>query len=177
MTAKSKILQILFFSLTITMSDGLAEIRWYVCISKSQIILHVSFCRSGLGLCIYHLFLWSNFSFLQNFQWITISTQSCLVLYSFCANFLPSCDWSFSLYDHITNVWYLVAPYQFLLWYNWSFWRCIFAAVGRNVQLFSFEILLVCQLKYPYNCFYSHLWLLVIVVLFTLVFFLFFWLL
>ena len=41
-----------------------------------------------LLLCIYHLFVWSNFNFLHNSQWITLLTQSCLVLYSFCVNLL-----------------------------------------------------------------------------------------
>ena len=36
-----------------------------------------------LGFCIYHLFLWSDFNFLHNFQWIPLSTQLCLVSYSF----------------------------------------------------------------------------------------------
>ena len=39
---------------------------------------------------IYHLFAWSNFIFLHNSQWITLPTQSCLVLYSFCVNLLHS---------------------------------------------------------------------------------------
>ena len=42
------------------------------------------------GLCINHLFVWSNIIFLQNSQWITFPTQSSLILYSFCANFLHS---------------------------------------------------------------------------------------
>ena len=41
-------------------------------------------------LCLYHLSVWSNFNFLHNSQWITFPTQSCLVLYSFCANLLHS---------------------------------------------------------------------------------------
>ena len=42
------------------------------------------------GLCIYHLFVRSNFNFLHNSHSITLPTQSCLVLYSFCANLLHS---------------------------------------------------------------------------------------
>ena len=42
-----------------------------------------------------HLEVWSNFSFLHNFQWITFPTQSCLILYSFCASLLHSLNmWS-----------------------------------------------------------------------------------
>ena len=71
-TAKSTIRQVLFFFfflflfLTITRSDHQAEIRWYVCISKSQKMLCISFSRTDSGLYIYYLFVWSNFSFLRN---------------------------------------------------------------------------------------------------------------
>ena len=50
----------------------------------------MSFCGRDVGLCIYHLYLWSNLNFLHNSQLITLLTQSCLVLYSFCANMLHS---------------------------------------------------------------------------------------
>ena len=50
----------------------------------------VSFSRRGAGLCIYHLFGWSNLNFFHISQWITLPTQSYLVLYSFCANLLHS---------------------------------------------------------------------------------------
>ena len=76
--------------LTITRSGRLAKIQWSVCISKSQRILCVSFSRTDSGLCIYHLFVWSNLNFLHNSQWITFPTQSCRVLYSFCAYLLLS---------------------------------------------------------------------------------------
>ena len=36
------------------------------------------------------MFGWSDFNFLHYSQWITLPTQSCLVLYSFCANLLHS---------------------------------------------------------------------------------------
>ena len=69
-TAKSTILQILFFLfflflLIIIRSGLLAEIRWSVCMSKSYRSLGVSFSRTSAGLCIYYLFIWSNFNFLQ----------------------------------------------------------------------------------------------------------------
>ena len=60
-TAKSPILQILFFFLLVNMRSGL--LAW---ISRSVYILksHRSLCESlswtGNGLCIYHLFVWSN---------------------------------------------------------------------------------------------------------------------
>ena len=80
-----------FFFLLIIISSGLlAEIWWSVCMSKSHRSLCVLFSRTGAGLCIYHLLVWSNLNFLHISQWITLSTQSCLVLYSFCANLLHS---------------------------------------------------------------------------------------
>ena len=88
--AKSTILQILFLLLIIMRSILLAGIRWSVCMLKSHRSLCESFSRTGAGLRIYHLFVWSNWSFLHISQWITLPTQSCLALYSFCANLLTS---------------------------------------------------------------------------------------
>ena len=62
--------------LTITRTGRMAEIRWSVCISKSQRIFCISLSRTDLGLCIYHYCVWSNLIFLHNSQWITFSTQS-----------------------------------------------------------------------------------------------------
>ena len=53
----------------------LTEIKWSVCITKSQSFC-VLFFRTDSGLWIYHLFIWSNFSFRHNSQWITLPTQS-----------------------------------------------------------------------------------------------------
>ena len=61
--------------LTITGSGPLGEIRWSAWISKSQSIFYVSFSRADSGLCIYHLFVWSNLNCLLNSEWITIPTQ------------------------------------------------------------------------------------------------------
>ena len=85
-TAKSTVLQILFFLLIIMRSGLLAGIWWSVCILKS----HRSLCESFSRLCIYHLFVWSNWNFLHISQWITLPTQLYLTLYSFCANLLHS---------------------------------------------------------------------------------------
>ena len=88
-TTKSTILQILFFFLLIIIRSGLlAGIRWSVCMLKSHWSLYVAFSRIGVGLCIFHLLVWSNFNFLHISQWITLPTQSCLALYSLCANLL-----------------------------------------------------------------------------------------
>ena len=57
-----------FFLLTVTWSVRLADIWWFVCISKPQEILCVSFSRWDSGLCINHLFVWSNLNFWQNSQ-------------------------------------------------------------------------------------------------------------
>ena len=89
-TAKSTILQILFLLLIIMRSGLLAGIMWSVCMLKSHRSLCESFSRTGAGLWIYHLFVWSNWNFLHISQWITLPTQSCLALYSFCANLLHS---------------------------------------------------------------------------------------
>ena len=76
----------LFFFLVIIIRSGLlAEIRQSEGMSKSHRSLCVSFSRIGAGLCIYHLFVWSNLNFLHISQWITLPTQLCLVLHSFCA--------------------------------------------------------------------------------------------
>ena len=55
------------FFLTITRSGRLTEIRSSVSISKSQRNLFVSFSRTDSGLCLYPLFVWSHFNFLQTF--------------------------------------------------------------------------------------------------------------
>ena len=90
-TAKSTIWRILSFFLLIIIRSGLpAGIRWSVCMLTSHRSLCVSFSRTGAGLCIYHLFVWSNWNFLHISQWITLPTQSCLALYSFYANLLHS---------------------------------------------------------------------------------------
>ena len=49
-----------FFLSIIIWFGLLAEIRWSVCMSKSHRSVYVSFSRTGAGLCIYHLFVWSN---------------------------------------------------------------------------------------------------------------------
>ena len=80
-----------FLFLLIIIRSGLpAEIRWSACIFKSHGSLCVSFSRTGAGLCIYHLLAWSNLNFLHISQWITLPTQSCQYLYSFCASLLHS---------------------------------------------------------------------------------------
>ena len=82
-----------FFLLLIIIRSGLlAGIRWSVCMLKSHWCLCVKFSRTGAGLRIYHLLVWSNLNlnFLHISQWIILPTQSCLALYFFCTNLLHS---------------------------------------------------------------------------------------
>ena len=55
------------FLLIIIRSGCLAEIRWPVCMSMSHRSLNISFSWTAAGLCIYNLFIWSNFNFLYIF--------------------------------------------------------------------------------------------------------------
>ena len=86
----SKVHYSLLFLLIITRSVHLAEIRWSGFFSQNTREVCVSISRTDSGLCVHHLFLWSNINFLHNSRWITFPTQSCLVSYSFCANLLHS---------------------------------------------------------------------------------------
>ena len=70
------------FLLLITRTDLQHGIRWSLCIPKSQWILCISFSRTDAGLCIYHLVVWSNFSFLQDSHWITFHTQLCHISFA-----------------------------------------------------------------------------------------------
>ena len=71
-TAMSTIRPVPLFLLTITRSSRLVEINWFICISKSQRMLYISFSRTYSWLCIYDLFIWSNLNFLHNSQSITL---------------------------------------------------------------------------------------------------------
>ena len=160
-TAISTIRQVLFILLIITRFGRLTEIRWSGYLPKSQIILCVSFFRTDFVLCIYHLFVWSNFNFLHNFRLITFPTQSCVVLYSFSANFL-----------YLLIMWLIVSsvsPYNLLQLFCFDLSllaltklvlkALLCAAVRRHsvslsrfpflshVQDFSFEVSLVCNLN------------------------------
>ena len=61
-------------------SGLLAGIRWSVCMLKSHRSLCESFSRTGAGLCIYHLFVWSkSFShqrLLMVFHWSLSDSKS-----------------------------------------------------------------------------------------------------
>ena len=99
----SILLLLLLLLLTFTRSGRLAEIRWSVCISKSQRILCVS---TDSGLCICFVFACFDINFLYSFQWITFPTQSCLLLYSLCANLLYSLSmWLYYLFIYLFHFW------------------------------------------------------------------------
>ena len=76
-TSKSTILQFLciyLFFVDYIRSGLLAGNRWSVWMLKFHRSLCVSFSRTGAGLCIYHLFVWSNLSFLHISLWIIFPT-------------------------------------------------------------------------------------------------------
>ena len=162
-TAKSTISQGLFFLLIIIRFGLLAEIRWSVCMSKSHGSLCVLFSRTAAGLCIYHLFVWSNLNSLHISQWITLPTQSCLVLYSFCPNLLHSLImWLMfsSLSPHRLHLlFFCVLSILALIWLVHTALFC--AAISRDsvsllkfsllnhVQVLSCEMLFISRLKHP----------------------------
>ena len=139
--------------LLITMRSGLlAEISWSVCMSKSHRSLCAPFSRTTVGWCIYHLFVCSDLNFLNITQWITLPTQSCLVLYLFYANLLHLLMmWLIvsSLSPH-NNICYFVASYLFSLWFVWFLWRCFVLQLGEIMFLFySFIFLATARLSRP----------------------------
>ena len=162
-TAKSTILQILFLLLIIMRSGLLAGIRWSVWMLKSHRSLCESFSRTGAGLCIYHLFVWSNWNFLHISQGITFPTQSCLALYSFCANLLHSLImWlivSSSSLHSLHLLFCCVLSILALIWFVLMALIC--AAIRRDsvsllrfpflsqVQIFWCEMLFIRRLKRP----------------------------
>ena len=96
-TAKSTILQLLFFLLILIRSGRLAQICWSVYISKSQSSLCVLFSRIDSGLCIHHLFVWSN-TLSRTILSGSPCPPSCTESYTLCVHIcciLILCDWSF----------------------------------------------------------------------------------
>ena len=136
-TAKSPILQVLFFFflLIIIKSGLLAGIRWSVCMLESHRSLCMAFSRIGAGLCIYHLFVWSNLSFLHISPWITLPTQSSLALYSLCANLLHSFIMWLMVSSLSPHSLHFVESFIFSLWYDWFLWRCFMLLLGQILFL------------------------------------------
>ena len=89
------------FLLTISRPDRRAEIRWSVCISKSQRTLCISFYSTHSELCMYYLLVWSIFNIIIIIIVISISSSSIssssLLIWEF---FYISVSWWFS-----TGVW------------------------------------------------------------------------
>ena len=151
--------------------------------SKSRRSLCVSFSRTDAGLCIYHLFERSNLNFLHISEWITLPTQSCLVLYSFCANLLHSLIMRLmvsSLLPH--NLHSLFCCVLSILALIWLVLMALFCAAIRRdsvfllkfpflsqVQVFLCEMLFISRLKRPQSCFSSKFWFQVIVALLSTV--------
>ena len=133
-TAKSTILQIyfFFFFFLIKSSGLLAGIKWSVCMLKSNRSLCVLFSRTCAGLCIYHLFVWSNSNFLHISQWTTLPTQSCLALYSFCANLLHSLIMWLIVSSLLPHSLYLLFCCVLSIWYDRFLWRCPVLLLGGN---------------------------------------------
>ena len=166
-TAKSTTLQILFFRCWLYKVWSLAWIRWSVSMLKSHRSLCVSFSRTGAGLCIHHLLVWSNLNFLHISQWITLPTQSCL---AFCANLLHSLImWLIvsSLSPHSLHLLFCcVLSILALIWLVLMALSC--AAIRRDsvsllrfpffsqVQDFCCQMLFICRLKRLLSCLFSH---------------------
>ena len=124
------------FLLIIIKSGLLAGIRWSVCMLKSHRSLCVAFSRTGAGLCIYRLLVWSNLNFLHISQWITLPTQSCLALYSLCANLL-----------HSLIIWLMVSflsPHSLHLLFCWVL--SILSSYQRELLNFHWSL---CICNYP----------------------------
>ena len=88
-----------------------------------------------VGLCIYHLFIWSNGYFLHNSQWTTLPTQSCLILYSFCDNLL---------YSLIT--WLMVSS---LSWHNLHLLFCCILSTFALIWLVLIPFLSLGSFSFP----------------------------
>ena len=97
-------------------------------------------------------------------QWITLPTQSCLVLYSFCANLLHSLNmWLIVLSLSPHNLHLLICCVLSILTLIWLVLMAIFCtAIGRfpffgHVHFFLCEMSLVSHWNRPKICFFSPL--------------------
>ena len=134
--------------------------------SKSHRSLCVSFSRTGVGLCIYHLFVWSNWNFPHISQWITLPSQSCLVLYSFGANLLHSLIMWLIVSSphrlHLLFCWVLsiLESYYYYYYYYYLINRFISITTQSTLAiLFSFFYLLI--FSYFSYLFFSYLFFLI----------------
>ena len=151
------------FLLIIIRSGRLGEINWSVYMSKSQRGMCVSFSRTNVGLFIYHLVGSSKWNFWHNFQWITLPTQTCLVLYSFWANLRHSLImWLVVLSLPSHNLHLLFCCVLSTLALIWLVLIALFSTAIRrdsvsllkfpflnHVHVFLWEMLLISRLKRP----------------------------
>ena len=192
--AKSTILLIFFFFfffflLLIIRSGLLDDMKWSVCISKSHRSLYVSFSTRDAILCIYHLLAWSNLNFLHISQWITLPTQSCLVLYLFLLRNYAAFAYNviYSFISDTASLHLLFCCVLSILALIWLVLMALFCAAMRrdsvsllefaflsHVQVLSCEMLFINRLKRPWTCFSSHFCFLVFVILLSIVLSVFF---
>ena len=171
-TAKSTILQVVFFLLIIFFvnyyfflirSGHLAEIRWSVCTSKSHRSLHVSFSRTGGGLCVYPLFVLSNLNFLHIPQSITLPTHSCLVLYSYCTNLLHLLIMLLMVSTLSPHNLYLLFYYVFyILGLIWLVLKALFCADIRRDSVSLLKFLFIATFTFCLLESFSHMFLLML---------------
>ena len=119
-----------FFLLIIIRNGLLARIRWSVCMLKSHRNLCVAFSRTGVGSCIYHLLVWSNFNFLHISQWIPLPTQSCLALlirfFHISVSWLSfTGDWVTAILLKSPSLFSVFWPFSIILWFGWSPLVCL----------------------------------------------------
>ena len=141
----------------------------------------MSFSRTGDGLCIYHLFVLSNWNILRISQWITLPTHPVspytLSVLICCIRLL--CDWSFRLCHRIALIYFCVLSILALIWLFLMALSC--AAIRRDsvfrlrfpflsqVHVFWSEMLFISRLKRRQSCFSSHFCFLVVVILSSIV--------
>ena len=131
----------------------------------------MSFSRTYAGLCIYHLFVWSNLNFLHVFRWIILPTQLCLGLYSFFANLLHSLMmWLIVSYLSPHSLHMLFSCFLSILALLWLILMALFCTTFRR-DYFSLIIIIIIIII---NVVVYHLSFFFFVFLFFFIFFSFF---
>ena len=150
-------MQVLFLLLIIIRSSLLAEIRWSVCMLKSHWSLCVSFSRTAVHILFVRMI---KFKFLAHLP-VDHFAQSCLVLYSFCANLLHSLVMMVSSLSP-QNLYLLFCRVLSIIALIWLVLIALFCAANRRdsvsllrfpflsyVNVFSYEMPLISCLKRP----------------------------
>ena len=144
------------FFLIIIRSGHLVEIRRFVCISKSQTSLCVSFSESKLGICSYgqtSIFLTISHGSLSP-SILALSYILSVLIYWICL----LCDLWFRLYQHMTYIFCFATSYRFSLWYGWSVCHCFKLLLAEihlrlpfltHIHILSCEMSLVRRLNHP----------------------------